>query len=103
MFTSIITIEGRLAEDAKAVSEHLTELVVLTNRRGQDETGEWANTDTTRYVVKAFKGQAGKAAGLKTGELILVAGSVVTDSWQTQEGDNRYQQVVLANAIGRSV
>lgn len=103
MFTSTITIEGRLAEDAKSVSDSLTELVVLTNRRGQDEAGEWGNTDTTRYVVKAFKGQAGKAAELKTGEQVLVAGSIVTDSWQSGDGTNRYQQVVLANAIGRSL
>jgi len=103
MFTSTITIEGRLAEDAKAVSDNLTELVVLTNRRGQDEAGEWANTDTTRYIVKAFKKQASKAADLKTGESVLVAGSVVTDSWQTPDGDNRYRQVVLAGAIGRSL
>jgi single-stranded DNA-binding protein len=103
MFTSTITIEGRLAEDANPVSENLTEFVVLTNRRGQDEAGEWSNTDTSRYVVKAFKSKAKKTADLKSGTPVVVAGSIVTDKWESGEGSNRYQQVVLANAIGLSL
>lgn len=103
MFTSTITIEGRLAEDPKTVSDNLTELIVLTNRRGQDEAGEWQNTDTSRYVVKAFKSKAKKAAELKSGAPVLVVGSVVTETWQTAAGENRSKQVVLADAIGTSL
>lgn len=102
MFTSTITIEGRLAEDANAVSENLTEFVVLTNRRSKDEAGEWSNTDTSRYVVKAFKSKAAKAASLKSGTQVIVGGSIVTDNWE-KDGTNRYQQVVLADAIGLSL
>jgi len=38
-------------------------MVVLTNRRKPNDAGEGVNTDTTRYVVKAFK-----ALGTKAGE-----------------------------------
>ena len=102
MFTSTITIEGRLAQDATAVSESLTELVVLTNRRAKDGDGEWANTDTSRYVVKAFRSKAKKAAELEQGTQVVIAGSIVTDSWESADG-NRYQQVVHADAIGISL
>lgn len=103
MFTSTITIEGRLAEDPTTF-DNMTELVVLTNRRGQDDTGEWVNTDTSRYTVKAFKTLAEKARDLSTGDLVIVAGSITTNQWADREtGENRYRQIVLADAIGRSL
>ncbi len=103
MFTSTITIEGRLAQVPTAL-ESLTEFVVLVNRRGRDATGEWENTDTSRYVVKAFKALGAAAADLQTGEKVIVAGSIVTDSWDdTETGQKRYKQVILADAIGISL
>lgn len=104
MFTSTITIEGRLAQDPTAL-ESLTEFVVLTNRRGRDdETGEWDNTDTTRYTVKAFRTLGGGAADLEKGDKVIVAGSIVTDSWEDRDsGQKRYKPVILADAIGRSL
>jgi single-stranded DNA-binding protein len=78
MFTSTITIEGRLAQ-APQVFDNLTELVVLTNRRTQDtESGEWSNSDTTRYVAKTFKTLATRARDLELGDKVIVAGSIVT-------------------------
>lgn len=103
MFTSTITIEGRLAA-APTVLENLTEVVVLTNRRGQDDSGEWINTDTTRYTVKAFKTLAEKARDLQAGEKVLIVGSIVTEAWTDPDtGSNRYKPVVLADAIARSL
>lgn len=104
MFTSTITIEGRLAQDPTAL-ESLTEFVVLTNRRGRDdETGEWDNTDTSRYTVKAFRALGAGAADLQKGEKVIVAGSIVTDSWDDGEtGQKRYKQIILADAIGVSL
>lgn len=103
MFTSTITIEGRLAQDPTAL-ESLTEFVVLTNRRRQDDAGEWGNTDTTRYTVKAFKALGGAAADLEKGDKVIVAGSIVTDSWEDRvSGQKRYKPVILADAIGVSI
>lgn len=103
MFTSTITIEGRLAEDPTAL-ESLTEFIVLTNRRGQDDAGEWGNTDTTRYTVKSFRTLGGAAADLEKGDKVIVAGSIVTDSWEDRDsGQKRYKPVILADAIGRSL
>lgn len=103
MFTSTITIEGRLAEVPTPL-QNLTEFVVLTNRRAQDEAGEWGNTDTTRYTVKAFKRLGDEAAALTTGDRVIVVGSIVTESWDDREtGQKRYKQVLLADAIGRSI
>ena len=103
MFTSTITIEGRLAETPNAL-DNLTEVIVLTNRRGQDEAGEWVNTDTTRYTVKAFKTLAEKARDLHAGEKVLIVGSIVTNTWTDKDnGGNRYKPVILADAIARSL
>jgi len=104
MLTSTITIEGRLAEDP-AVLENLTELIVLVNRRKQDDAGEWVNSDTSRFTVKTFRTTAKKAADqLHKGDRILAIGSIVTDTWtdaDTQQ--NRYKQVILADSIGKSL
>ena len=101
MFTSTITLVGRVAENPTAL-ENLTEFVVLSNRRKADETGQWANTDTSRFTVKAFRTLATKAARLETGDAVIVVGSIVTDTWTDSDtGQNRYKQVVLADAVGR--
>lgn len=103
MFTTTITIEGRLADDPTALG-HVAEVIVLANRRGQDEAGEWHNTETTRFTVKTFKHLAKQTLSLTKGEKILVAGSVVTDQWTDKDtGENQYKQIVLADAIGKSL
>ena len=104
MFSSHITIEGRLA-DEPTVRESMTEIVVLTNRRSQDDSGEWANTDTTRYTVKTFRTLATKAGEqLTKGDQVIVAGSITTDTWtDTETGANRYKQVIMADAIAKSL
>lgn len=103
MITSTITLQGRLAEDPN-VMENVTELVVLTNRRAPNEAGEWVNTDTSRFVVKTFKGLKDKAALLAVGDQLIVVGSIVTDTWTDKDtGQNRYRQVVLADAVGHSL
>ncbi|GAA1753690.1 single-stranded DNA-binding protein [Aeromicrobium alkaliterrae] len=103
MFTSTITIEGRLAQDPTAL-EALTEFVVLTNRRGRDDAGEWENTDTTRYTVKAFRTLGSAAADLEKGDKVVIVGSIVTETWEDRDsGQNRYKSVILADAIGRSI
>ncbi|WP_019146661.1 single-stranded DNA-binding protein [Aeromicrobium massiliense] len=104
MFTSTVTIEGRLGQ-APQVFDNLTEFVVLTNRRTQDsESGEWSNSDTTRYTVKTFKTLATRARDLESGEKVIVAGSIVTETWTDQTTQEaRYKQVLLADAVGRSV
>lgn len=104
MFTSTITIEGRLA-DEPTVLENLTEFVVLTNRRKTDETGEWVTADTSRFTVKSFRTLGVKAGEqLHKGDQIIVAGSIVTDTWKDNDTDqNRHRQTLLADAIGRSI
>jgi single-stranded DNA-binding protein len=104
MITSTITIEGRLAEDP-TVLDNLTEIVVLTNRRKPDDTGEWVTTDTSRFVVKAFKTLGTKTGEqLHKGDQVIVAGSIVTDTWTDNDtNQNRYRQVILADAIGTSL
>lgn len=74
-----------------------TEFVALAKQRGQDEAGEWVNTNTTRYVVKTFKHLAKKArALLAKGDRVIVAISIVTDTWADKEsGENRFKQIVI--------
>lgn len=78
MFTSTITIEGRLADDPAAL-ENLSTFVVLTNRRKPDGAGEWANTDTSRYTVKCFKTLTTKVGDqLYKGDQVLLADAIAT-------------------------
>ena len=103
MFTSTIIINGGLAEDP-TVLENLTEFVILSNRRKPDEAGEWTNTDTSRFTIKTFRRLATKAADLTKGDAVIIVGSIVTDTWtDTDSGQNRYKQVVLADAVGKSL
>lgn len=103
MFTSTITVYGRLAEDPTML-ENLTEFVILSNRRKPDEAGEWSNTDTSRFTIKTFRSLATKAGDLTKGDAVIVAGSIVTDTWtDTDSQQNRYKQVVLADAVGKSL
>lgn len=104
MFTNQITIEGRLVDDP-IVFDNLTEFVILTNRRKQNDTGEWVNADTSRFTIKTFRTLASKAGEhLTKGDAVIVVGSIITDQWtDTQTGGNRYKQVVLADAVARSL
>ncbi|TCI96417.1 hypothetical protein E0W78_14870 [Aeromicrobium sp. IC_218] len=68
------------------------------------ESGEWSNSDTTRYSVKTFKTLATRASDLQSGEKVIVTGAIVTETWTDQTNQKpRYKQVILPDAIGRSI
>lgn len=110
----IVCFEGRLAADPELThtpNTHtaVTEAVVLINRRTKratpDGQGEqaWTDAEPTRYTVKAWKRRAEQMAGLTKGDSVVVIGHVETESWITTEGDKRYQDTVVVDAIGASL
>ena len=67
---------------------------MLTNRRMPNDAGEWANIDTTPYVVWAFKILGTKAGEQlhKAGQVIM-AGSIVTETSTRTYNDTQSEPV----------
>jgi single-strand DNA-binding protein len=75
--------------------------VVLVNQ-GKDSDG--TDRTPTRWQTWITGRTAENAANLRKGDRLLVAGSVVTDSWaDKQTGEIRYATRVLAQSVGVSL
>lgn len=106
--TTTTIFEGNLARDpelheAASSGRAYADLVVLVN--DPDQGTDDADRAPTRHRVRLFGQMATNAgASLRTGDAVLVAGRVVTDSWADRDsGEKRTAQRVLADAIGASL
>lgn len=109
MFTTAIAFEGNLVADPDqrytSTGRPVAELTVLVNQRTRTDSGDWTDAEPTRHVVKAF-GQLGEntASSLTKGDRVIVAGRMVTDSWQDKSsGQRRTAPRVIAEAVGPSL
>ena len=102
---STVTFAGNLAADVEVKENKAggvyVDAVVLVNQ-GKDIDG--TERTPTRWQVRITGRTAENAAHLRKGTLLLVNGSVVTDSWtDKQTGEVRYATRVLAQSVGISL
>ena len=103
-----VTFEGRLAADPELTvtpgGKNIVEFTVAVNERRQVD-GTWQDGATTWHRVKAFR-KLGEniIESLTQGNLIIVHGTITTDTWIDKETQQkRSAQKVIADLVGPSL
>lgn len=102
-----ITLTGRLGADPELrfspSGTAIVRLSIVTSRRSKNEqTGEWADADTTWWDATAFRQLAENAASsLEKGMAVIAVGRVVQENWEDkQTGQKRSKLALKLDAIG---
>lgn len=73
---------------------------VATNRRYQDQTGNWVDAEAEFHEVVVWAKMAeGVNATLKKGDRIYLTGRLQTRSWEGQDGSRRNKTEIVADTI----
>jgi single-strand DNA-binding protein len=74
------------------------------NRRLDPKTGTWVDSSTSWYTVNAWAELAENSiASLKIGEQVVVRGRLEQRTWRTEEGVERLEVAIAADAIGHDL
>ena len=105
----VVTIEGTLVAEpdlrftpsGQAVSNFR---VAANDRRKNDATGEWENTDTLFISVTAWR-QLGEnvAESLDKGDQVIVVGKLKQRQWEDKEGQKHTTYEITANNVAASL
>ncbi|MFE6969626.1 single-stranded DNA-binding protein [Isoptericola sp. NPDC057653] len=78
---------------------------VASTRRVRDaQSGDWSDGQTLWFTVKSFRtGARNVAESLGQGDPVVVAGRLSTEEWTDRDGNERWQLVVDAHAVGPDV
>ncbi len=88
--------ELRYTPNGQAVAS----FAVATNRRWQDQQGNWVDADPEYHEVVAWARLAeGVNKTLKKGDRIFVTGRLQTQSWEGQDGNRRTRTEIVADTI----
>jgi single-strand DNA-binding protein len=104
-----VTIEGRLGADPELrftpSGKAVASLRVATNdRRRNQTTQEWEDTDTTWWGVSVWDQMAENCVeSLVKGDLVLVHGRIRDREWQDRDGNKRTEKEVIADAVAPSL
>ncbi|MHA6764780.1 single-stranded DNA-binding protein [Streptacidiphilus sp. PAMC 29251] len=105
--SATITLNGRLTADPDMrftpSGMAVAKFTIVTSRRTKNEqTGEWADADTTFWDCTAFKTLAENAAeSLAKGMEVVAVGRAVQENWQDKEtGAKRSKIAVKLDSIG---
>ena len=105
-----VTVECRLAADPELrFSQSGTAVarmrVVASDRRKNEQTGEWEDADTLWLDVTAFNKLAENLVeSVQKGDLLIVHGKLKTDEWQDREsGQQRSKITMIADSVGASL
>lgn len=105
-----LSVEGRLAADPELRFGQSGTAVcklrlVASDRKKDERSGEWVDTDTLWLDVTAFDKLAENTVeSVAKGDLVLVTGKLKTDEWTDREsGAKRSKITMIANAIGPSL
>lgn len=75
----------------------------VASSRKKQEDGNWVDDKTCWVNLTAFKRLAENAAeSFAKGDLVILAGRLQTDTWETKEGENRTSFNILLDTIGHS-
>jgi single-strand DNA-binding protein len=104
---TMVSMTGRLGTEAeRRVSRNGTEYVrfrLATTRRIQRD-GEWIDADTTWVSVRCYRHQGVNAHySLRKGDPVVVVGRLRVETWMTDEGVQRENTVLDADAVGHDL
>lgn len=105
--SATITLVGRLAADPELrftpSGKAVASFTVVTDRRKKNGDN-WESVDTTFWRCDVWDQQAEHVAeSLTKGTLVLVAGQVVQEDYETKEGQKRSLMKVRVDHIGPSL
>jgi single-strand DNA-binding protein len=105
-----LPIEGRLAAEPELRFSQAGNAVarlrlVASDRKHNDATGQWEDTDSLWIDVTAFGKLAENVCeSVVKGDLVIVTGRLKTDEWQDKDSGQKRQKIVLiADAVGPSL
>src|SRR5262245_21907065 len=104
-----MTIEGRIVADpdirfAPSGTAVTKFRIVASDRRKNEQTGEWEDSDTLWLTVTCFKKLAENVVeSIQKGDLVTAVGKVKTDEWETAEHEKRSQVVMIADSVAASL
>ncbi|MDO8471774.1 MAG: single-stranded DNA-binding protein [bacterium] len=88
--------ELRYTPNGRAVAS----FAVATNRRWQDQQGNWVDADPEYHdVVVWAKLAEGVNRTLKKGDRVFVNGRLQTQSWEGQDGNKRTRTEIVADTV----
>lgn len=75
--------------------------IASTPRKVDKATGEWSDGETIWFGVSCWRQLAENvAASIKTGDRVVVTGTLVARSWTTEQGEERSSLEVQARTVG---
>jgi len=103
-----VTVTGWVAKDPElrvtADKTEWTSLRVASTPRRRRADGEWTDGKTEWFEVKAWGELAQNITkSVEKGHPVVVTGRLSTDEWQTNEGADRKNLVIHAQAIGHDL
>lgn len=101
--TDVLTADPEMRYSTKG--QPIAKFTVVTSRRVKDQqTGEWADADTSFWDVVAF-GQLAEnvCESLAKGTAVLVSGRAAQRTWETKEGEKRRSIEVTAEEVAPSL
>lgn len=105
----MVTIEGTLVAEpdlrfTPSGSAVANFRLAANDRRKNDATGEWENSDTLFISVTAWR-QLGEnvAESLDKGDQVVVVGKLKQREWEDKEGQKHTAYEITANNVGASL
>lgn len=106
MYEPTITVVGNVA-DVPTLRHTLNGVAVAsfrvanTPRRRDKATGEWSDRETVWFGVSAWRQLAEHVAvSIKKGDRVVLVGSLTSETWVGEGGDERSGLKVTADSVG---
>lgn len=105
----ILTVsEARVVADPElryaATGTAVGKFRIVTNDRIRNDQGEWVDGKALWLEVTCFKQLAENCAeSLRKGDMVSVTGKLQTDQWETEAGDKRSRDVLIADSVAVSL
>ena len=102
-----VTIVGNLTGDPELrytpSGAAVANFTVAVNKRYKGDTGEWEDKLEGFFRCNVWREQAEHVAQLHKGTRVIVTGRLVQRSWETQEGQKRYEVEIQVDEVGPSL
>ena len=98
-----VIIKGRLVKPAEVrqipSGKAVADFAVAANERVKNAAGEWEDGQPSFFDCVAWGYLADRVSQFDKGELLIVAGRLKQETWQSKEGQNRSKVKVIASDV----